>query len=360
MREVAYAGGGGIAPGLGRETGTCSRREAKDADQARRLLAIAAVYEGQDRAAAAKIGAMDRQRLRDWVHRFNTKGPDGLIDRKPAGAARRLTPEQEAELVALIETGPDFERDGVVRWRCVDLRQLILTRWNIAYHERTIGKVLRRLGFSHISARPRHLGQDPARIEAFKKTLPSKWARLPRSSTRKTPVEIWFQDEMRLGQKNPRTRRWARRGTRPRAITDLRTKSAYLFGAICPKRGTGAAVVMPRADTQAMQHHLDEIARRLAPKAHAVIVLDQAGWHTTGKLRVPENLSLLPLPPKSPELNPVENVWQFLRQNKLSNRIFSGYEEIVTAACDAWNSLVADPTRITSIGTRQWAIINHN
>jgi hypothetical protein len=126
----------------------------------------------------------------------------------------------------------------------------------------------------------------------------------------KTPVEIWFQDEMRLGQKNPRTRRWARRGTRPRALADLRTKSAYLFGAICPKRGTGAAVVMPRADTQAMQHHLDEIARTLAPKAHAILVLDQAGWHTTDKLRVPENLTLLPLPPKSPELNPVENVWQ--------------------------------------------------
>ena len=162
---------------------------------------------------------------------------------------------------------------------------------------------------------------------------------------------------MRLGQKNPRTRRWARRGTRPPALADLRTKSAYLFGAICPQRGSGAASVMPRADTQAMQHHLEEIARGLAPKAHAVVVLDQAGWHTTSKLRVPQTLSLLPLPPKSPEPNPVENVWQFLRQNRLSNRVFGDYEAIVTAACDAWNSLLADPARIISIGTRQWAII---
>ena len=127
---------------------------------------------------------------------------------------------------------------------------------------------------------------------------------------------------MRLGQKNAHTRRWARRGTRPRAAADLRTKSAYLFGAICPERGTGAAVVMPRADTEAMQHHpgsgpgqaLDEIARNLAAKAHAIVLLDQAGWHTTGKLRLPDNISLLPLPPKSPESNPTENVWQFLRQ----------------------------------------------
>src|SRR3954462_2122693 len=152
---------------------------------------------------------------------------------------------------------------------------------------------------------------------------------------------------MRLGQKNPRTRRWARRGTRPRAPTDLRTKSAYLFGAICPKRGTGAAIVMPSANTQAMQHHLDEIARTLAPKAHAVLVLDRAGWHTTEKLRLPENLSLLPLPPKSPELNPVENVWQFLRQTKLSNRVSAGYEASRPAACEAGTSLTADPARIT-------------
>ena len=160
---------------------------------------------------------------------------------------------------------------------------------------------------------------------------------------------------MRLGQKNKITRRWARRGTRPRARTDLRTKSAYLFGAICPARGAGAAIVMPHADTRAMQHHLDEIAHLVHPKAHALVILDQAAWHTTEKLRLPDNLSLLALPPKSPELNPVENVWQFLRQNKLSNRIFDSYEAIVTVACNAWNSLVADPARITSIGTRAWA-----
>src|SRR3954454_14493735 len=174
----------GLRPDWEAQRVRAAAREAKDADQARRLLAIAAAYEGQDRSAAAQLGAMDRQRLRDWVHRFNAAGPEGLIDRKPAGAARRLTPEQEAELAALIEAGPDFERDGVVRWRCVDLRELILTRWNIAYHERTTGKLLRRLGFRHISARPRHLGQDPARIEGFKKISSSAWARSRRSSPR--------------------------------------------------------------------------------------------------------------------------------------------------------------------------------
>lgn len=160
-------------------------RAAQDAAQVRRLLAIAAVYEGKDRTAAAQIGAMDRQTLRDWVHRFNTGGPDGLLDRKPPGVKRRLTGEQEAALTKLIEDGPQVAMDGVVRWRCVDLQQQILTRWEISYHERTIGKILRRLGFRHLSARPRHLGQEPAEIEAFKKTSPTGSARSPTSSRRR-------------------------------------------------------------------------------------------------------------------------------------------------------------------------------
>lgn len=159
-------------------------RAAQDADQVRRLLAIAAVYEGRNRSEAARVGAMDRQTLRDWAHRFNAEGPDGLIDRKPPGVKRRLTVEQEAELIGLIEEGPSVAADGVVRWRCVDLQQVILTRWNIAYHERTIGKILRRLGFRHISARPRHLGQEPAAIEAFKKTFPPAWTKSKKGSPR--------------------------------------------------------------------------------------------------------------------------------------------------------------------------------
>src|SRR5207302_7370749 len=108
--------------------------------------------------------------------------------------------------------------------------------------------------------------------------------------------------------------------------------------------------------TEAMNLHLAEISRHVTPGTHAVVTLDRAGWHQTGgRLRVPDNISLLPLPPYSPELNPVENVWQFLRQNQLSNRVFDSYETIVDACCDAWNDLVAAPERITSIASRPWA-----
>jgi DDE superfamily endonuclease len=173
--------------------------------------------------------------------------------------------------------------------------------------------------------------------------------------TRKRRIEIWFQDEARIGQKNGLVRQWARRGTRPRQPADQRYDSIYLFGAICPARGVGAGLAMPFADAKAMQMHIDEIALHVAKGAHAVLLLDRAGWHTTGKLVWPDNVTPILLPPRSPELNPVEQVWQYLRANYLSNRVFETYGDIVDAACEAWNKLIADPKTLTSIGMRDWA-----
>ncbi len=189
-------------------------------------------------------------------------------------------------------------------------------------------------------------------------------ARLPPE----TPIELWWQEfameaaigprpmaDARVGQKNGIARRWARRGTRPRAPHDQRTRWAYIFGAICPAKGKAAGLVMLYANTEAMQEHLAEISAAVDPGAHAVLMLDQAGWHVSTRLVVPENITLLPLPPRSPELNPVENIWQYIRENWLSNRVFADYDDIVEHCCHAWNRLLAEPATITSIGCRVWA-----
>ena len=161
-----------------------------------------------------------------------------------------------------------------------------------------------------------------------------------------TPIEIWFQDEARVGQKNGLVYQWAERGSRPRQARDQRYENAYIFGAICPARDVGAALILPHADGWAMQQHLDEISRHVVTGAHAVVLLDQAGWHTTDKLMEPANITMLPLPPKSPELNAQENIWQYLRQNFLSNRVFASYEAIHDACQHARSSLTDEAGRI--------------
>ena len=174
-----------------------------------------------------------------------------------------------------------------------------------------------------------------------------------------TPIEVWFQDEARVGQKGTHATVWAPVGSRPLMVRDSRHDSAYIFGAICPQRGVGAAMITPCVSTQMMNLHLAEISTQVAAGARAVLVCDNAGWHQGGgALVVPGNIVLLHLPPYSPELNPMENVWDYLRQNRLCALVWDSYEEIAQACTTAWNWLIADPTRITSIGTRQWACVS--
>lgn len=142
-------------------------------------------------------------------------------------------------------------------------------------------------------------------------------------------------------------------------LRDNRHDSVHLFGAICPARGVGAAIIMPAANTAAMNEHLKEISTQVAQGAHAVLICDGAGWHQQGgRLRVPDNITLLPLPPYAPELNPMENVWEYLRANKLSRLVWESYAAIVAACKDGWHFLINDPARISAIGTRAWACVN--
>ena len=145
----------------------------KDARASRRMLAVALVLEGMDRKTAAETCGMDRQTLRDWVHRYNAEGLAGLMNRKAPGAKPRLTAAQKAELAAWVEQGPDPEQDGVVRWRRIDLKHRIEAQFGVEMHERTVSKQLAELGFVRLSLRPRHPKADEAAQAAFKKTSPT-------------------------------------------------------------------------------------------------------------------------------------------------------------------------------------------
>ncbi len=169
-----------------------------------------------------------------------------------------------------------------------------------------------------------------------------------------TRIELWFEDAARIGQKGRVTHVWSQKGQRPRGVREHRCASAHLFGAVGPERATGVALVLPEANTAAMNLLLAELARAVPDDTHAVVVLDRAGWPISGDRAVPANLTLLHLPSKSPALNPLEKAWQYLRERYLSHRVLPDDAAILDAACDAWNGLCAEPGRLRSLTSFPW------
>lgn len=159
---------------------------------------------------------------------------------------------------------------------------------------------------------------------------------------------------MRQGQKGTLTHIWAEKGSRPTALRQTEFDWAYLFGAVCPESGKSAGLVMPEANTDAMNQHLSEVSKQVSPRAHAIVLMDRAGWHISKALRVPQNLTIMLLPPRSPELNQVEIIWHWLRSHWLSNRLYTNYEAIVDACCQAWKGLVDQVERIRSLCSFPW------
>lgn len=269
-------------------------RASKSANQARRLLALAEIYDGKRRTDAARIGGVGLQIVRDWVVRFNARGPEGLLDGKALGNQPRLNDAQRQALAAIVESGPIPAIHGVVRWRLADLVGWLWTEFAVSLDETTVGRELKKLGYVKLSARPRHHAQNEDAMEAFKKG---------------GLVHSW------------------QRSKRP----------------------------LPLCNTQTMSLHLEAISRVVASGSHAVVLMDQAGWHMTGKLDISSNITIIALPAKCPELNPVENVWQFMRDNWLSNRIFTSYDNIIDHCCEAWNKRIDQPNRIMTIDRRSRA-----
>lgn len=159
---------------------------------------------------------------------------------------------------------------------------------------------------------------------------------------------------MRIGQKGTLTRVWAPRGKRAVAQRDLRFGYVYIFGAVCPARDTGAAIIMPTVNIAAMNEHLAEISRCVAPGAHALVVLDGAGWHSKSGLVVPANITLEVLPPYSPEINPAEELWHEMRRNHFALRTFDTVEDVIEACCEAWNAAVNKTGFIRSVTGFSW------
>ena len=167
-------------------------------------------------------------------------------------------------------------------------------------------------------------------------------------------VHYWFQDEARFGQRNTTTRLWAEKGTRPRAIQQQQFEYAYLFGAVCVTTGETQALIYPMSNMEAMEAHLKQISNATPAGKHSVVIMDQASWHQSHLADMFANLSIIHIPPYSPELNPIEQVWSWMRQNELANRCFKDYNDILSSVERAWNRFRKDANRVISLCSRDW------
>ena len=168
-------------------------------------------------------------------------------------------------------------------------------------------------------------------------------------------IDVWFQDEARFGQQNTTTRIWAPTGSRPRVVKQQQFEYAHLFGAVCPATGDTEAFISPYVSKDIMRQHLMQISQKTKPGRHAVVVMDGAGWHQEFHGR--SNVSLLKIPPYSPELNPCEQVWQYIKDKWLKNRCYSDYDDILEVATEAWTNFTTEEGRIQSLCSRDWAKI---
>lgn len=160
---------------------------------------------------------------------------------------------------------------------------------------------------------------------------------------------MWFQDEARFGQQGTLTRKWAHKGSRPPAVRQTRYDYLYVLGAACPRTGQTVGLLSPHLNTDAVNAFFQQFAREVDPDVHVVMCWDQAGFHTAQKLKPPDNLTLIPLPPYCPELNPMENLWHYLRSHHWSNRAYHDYDDLRVSACHAWHSTCLNPDLIQSV-----------
>jgi transposase len=315
-------------------------RGEKDAARAKRLRIVILAMGGYTAPAVAMSLGLSRRICQRWIARYNAEGLSGLDDRRGQDPRPPLTPEQEGGVRERLEAGPTPE-DQVCSLRGVDIQRILATEFGVLRSLPAVYHLLHRLGYSYLRPRPRHRRADPQAQEAFKRGLPARLQAL-REAHPDQQLRVYFQDESRFGQQGTTTNLWARRGSRPTAVRQTEYQYLWVLGAVCPETGHAEGLLSPRLNTKIINLFLDQFSRTLAADEHAAMIWDGAGFHTSGELQVPANITILQLPAYSPELNPLENLWHYLKSHFWSNRAYAGYEELEQAAIHAWQQAVLD------------------
>jgi len=312
-----------------------------------RVQAVILARQGDTAPEIARALGFSRRAIQAWVAAYNRGGLEALPNRPHPGRAPLLSRDQEVRLLERIDAPPRPE-DGVCELRGADIRRILEKEFEARYSQSGVYKLLHRLDYNDLMPRPQHPDSSPEAQEFFKEIVGEHIAAIAEQHPEDV-LQVWHQDEARFGQQGTLTRVWARRGSRPRRRRQNGRESLYVLTATCAASGAAFGLVMPALNTAVVNQFLQEFSRQLAPGVHAVLLWDNAPYHVSGDLVVPANVSLIGLLPYSPELNPVENLWHYLRAHHWSNRVYADYEALLEAATEAWRQVCLDPEKIRSI-----------
>lgn len=312
-----------------------------------RLQAVILAKQGDTAPEIARALGFSRRAVQAWVAAYNRGGLEALPDRPHPGRTPLLPHDQEVRFLERIEAPPRPE-DGTCELRGVDLRRILEREFAARYSLSGVYKLLHRLDYNDLMPRPQHPDSSPEAQEFFREIVVEHIEAIAGQHP-DAVIQVWHQDEARFGQQGTLTRVWARRGSRPRRMRQNGRESLYVLTATCAASGAAFGLIMPELKTAVVDRFLEEFSRQLAPGVHAVLLWDNAPYHVSGELVVPANVSLIGLLPYSPELNPVENLWHYLRAHHWSNRVYADYDALLEAATEAWRQVCLDPEKIRSI-----------
>jgi transposase len=290
----------------------------------RRAQAVVLAKQGRTAQDIADALGCSLKAVKNWVAQYNAGGIDALHDRTRSGRPPLLDPAQYPRLKQRLGDPPGPE-DGVCTLRGADVRQILEREFGVLMSLQSVYDLLGRLGYSSLMPRPRHEDANPEVQELFKEIVAEQIEAIAEAHPDEQ-VRVYFEDEARFGTQGTLTRVWAPKGSRPWAVRQNGREWLYVLMAVCVSTGAASALIMPELNTDVLNLFLEQFSRELPGGVHAVLIWDGAGYHTSGGLVIPDNVSLIQLPPYSPELNPVENLWHYLRSHHWSNRSYEGYE----------------------------------
>jgi len=313
----------------------------------KRVQAVLLAKQGWTANQIAPALGCSLRSVKNWVAQYNRGGVEALRERPRPGRPRSLAPEHYPRLKRRIEAPPRPE-DGVCALRAADVRRILDREFGVLLGRQAVYDLLHRLGYSDLMPRPHHEDANPEVQEFFKEIVAEQIDAIAADHPGRE-VRVYFQDEARFGTQGTITRVWARKGSRPRAVRQNGRVWLYVLMAVCAGSGAASALIMPELNTAVVNLFLEQFSRELPAGVHAVLIWDGAGFHTGGELVVPGNVSLIRLPPYSPELNPVENLWHYLRSHHWSNREYEGYKELEEEAVRSVRVVCQDVEKLKTI-----------